>query len=192
VTALPPLRASTARMEIRQLRESDAVEFERVVLVSRELWTPWMPTGATASGRDRFEKEVARARAGLEAGTHLRLAGFLEDGRMAGTFALNEIVRGVLQSAYAGWAVSSDVMGRGLGTEGVRALLELAFEAPPRGLGLHRMQANIIPANGASLRIAEKVGFRHEGLAKRYLKIAGVWQDHEMFAMTAEEWRRVG
>ncbi|GGH34267.1 GNAT family N-acetyltransferase [Paenibacillus segetis] len=32
--------------------------------------------------------------------------------------------------------------------------------------------------NGASLRIAEKLGFYHEGLAPKYLKINGVWEDH--------------
>ena len=66
-------------------------------------------------------------------------------------------------------------------------MLDIAFAAEPRGLGLHRVQANVIPANPASLRVAEKAGMRLEGTAKRYLEIAGVWQDHHMFAKTAEE-----
>ena len=27
-----------------------------------------------------------------------------------------------------------------------------------------------------------------EGRAARYLRIAGVWEDHDIYAMTAEEW----
>ena len=93
----------------------------------------------------------------------------------------------VFQNAYASWSVSADVAGSGLGTEGAQALLDLAFLPHPEGLGLHRVQANIIPANHASIRIAEKTGFRYEGLAKRYLKIGGHWQDHAMYAKLSDE-----
>ena len=33
------------------------------------------------------------------------------------------------------------------------------------------------------------VGFRLEGRALRYLKINGVWEDHDIYALTAEDWR---
>jgi ribosomal-protein-alanine N-acetyltransferase len=69
----------------------------------------------------------------------------------------------------------------------VRALLDIAFAEVPEGLGLHRVQANIIPRNAPSLRIAEKVGLRRQGLALRCLGIAGQWEDHVMLAMTKEE-----
>jgi ribosomal-protein-alanine N-acetyltransferase len=36
--------------------------------------------------------------------------------------------------------------------------------------------------------VVEKLDFRCEGLAERYLEIAGVWEDHLRFAITAEEW----
>ena len=45
-------------------------------------------------------------------------------------------------------------------------------------LALHRVEANIMPRNQASLRVAEKCGFQPEGLARRYLCINGVWEDH--------------
>lgn len=155
-------------------------------------WAPWTPaTPQELDASELFRRELHRARSSAEAGTHLRLAAFDEADRLVGLFALNEIVRGVFQSAYASWQVRATEMGKGLGTEGVRALLDVAFGEPPHGLGLHRVQANVMPANAASLRIAEKVGFRREGLARRYLRIAGAWEDHQMFALTAEEWPRV-
>ena len=176
-------------MLLRALGPADAEEFQRVLTVSRAAWAPWMPSApAGSTDDDIFEQELERSSLGLTAGTHMRLAGFREDGRLTGLFSLNEIVRGPFESAYAGWSVSADLVGQGLCTEGVRALLDIAFDAPPRGLGLHRVQANIIPRNAASLRIAEKVGLRREGLALRYLRIAGQWEDHVMFAVTREEW----
>lgn len=185
---IAPIERRTERMLLRALTPGDAGEFARVLAISRDAWRPWTPSRpAGSSDVDVFAQELERAERGLATGTHLRLAGFLHDGGLAGLFSLNEIVRGPFQSAYAGWSVSADRTGRGLGTEGVRALLDIAFDEPPAGLGLHRVQANIIPRNSASLRIAEKVGLRREGLALRYLRIAGRWEDHLMFARTREE-----
>lgn len=57
----------------------------------------------------------------------------------------------------------------------------------PSGLGLHRVQANVMPANVASLKIARNSGFREEGLGRRLLQINDRWEDHVMFAKLAEE-----
>ena len=185
---IAPVRWRTPRLALRAIEERDEDEFVRVLEVSREHWAPWIPARPHDwSPHDHFRRELHRAASGAVGGTHLRLGAFLDDGRLAGLFSLNEIVRGVFQNAYAGWSVSADATGQGLGTEGVRALLDSAFTPFPAGLGLHRVQANIMPANAPSLRIAEKVGFRREGVAMRYLQIAGTWEDHVTFAMTAKE-----
>lgn len=178
----------TERLFLRPLEESDRSEYIRVMELSRTAWEPWIPARDPAtSSRDLFRRELRRTRDGAKGGTHLRLHGFTTDGELIGMFALNEIVRGVFQNAYAGWQVSADRSRQGFGTEGVRALLGVAFDHAPDGLGLHRVQANIMPTNAPSLRIAEKVGFREEGHALRYLRIAGRWEDHVMFALTREE-----
>lgn len=188
-TPLPRIRHDTGRITLRPLTVTDEAEFVDALTESRRVWAPWTPaTPDDLDGPELFRRELRRSRATAEAGTHLRLAAFDDTEHLVGLFALNEIVRGVFQSAYAGWQVRATATGKGIGTEGARGLLDIAFLDPPRGLGLHRVQANVMPRNAASLRIAEKVGFRHEGLARRYLKIAGVWADHEMFAITYEEW----
>ena len=179
---------STPRLLLRPLEASDATAFVRMFEASREAWKPWTPArDPGVSDRDLFERELRRVRSGLRTGSHLRLGAFAADGVLVGIFALNEIVRGVFQSAYASWQVSADRWRTGLGTEGVRALLDVAFDPLPEGLGLHRVQANIMPSNAPSLRIAEKVGLRREGTALRYLLIAGRWEDHAMFAITRED-----
>lgn len=186
---LPDVVRRTERLTLRRLRPDDEAEFVRTVVESADDWRPWSPAApSNLTPADLFQRELERAVSAAAAGTHLRLGAFDDDHRLAGLFSLNEIVRGVFHSAHAGWQVRSGWTGRGLGTEGVRGLLAVAFDDPPDGLGLHRVQANIIPTNAPSLRIAEKVGFRREGLAERYLRIAGEWQDHAMFALTAEEW----
>lgn len=186
---LPDIVRETERLTLRSLRAGDEGEFGRMMLESAQAWAPWTPApspGLTA--QDLFRRELERSVRGVRAGSHLRLGAFDAEHRLVGLFALNEIVGGVFQSTYASWQVRAGRMRSGFGTEAVRALMAIAFEAPPDGLGLHRVQANIMPANTASIRIAEKIGFRREGLAERYLRIAGAWEDHVMFALTREEW----
>ena len=105
--------------------------------------------------------------------------------RLIGRVALANVVRGVWQNATLGYWVSLDAGGRGHATRAVGLALRFAFDVA----GLHRVQPAIMPRNVRSRRVVEKCGFRHEGVATNYLRINGVWEDHDIFAMTAEDWR---
>lgn len=152
---------------------------------------PWSPSPDALGGSHEgmFAQALARGRDEARSGTGCRLLAFTHDGALVGGFNLNTIVRGVFQNANAGWWVSADQVHKGYATEGVRALLALAFAplANGGGLGLHRVQCGVIPRNTASLAVAAKAGFRAEGMALQYLKIAGKWEDHQMFARTIED-----
>ncbi len=104
--------------------------------------------------------------------------------RLIGRIALSNVVRGPWQNATLGYWVDLAANGRGHATNAVHLLCEFAFEHA----GLHRVQPAIMPRNARSRRVVEKVGFRQEGTAARYLRIAGVWEDHDIFALTREEW----
>lgn len=185
---LPPFQIRTARLLLRALEESDRAEFVRCHAVNNDHFGPWWPAPPPGQTDEQlFEAQLARAAEERERGTAVRLVGFADDGRMAALVNLSQIFRGPFENAYAGWSVSVECAGRGIATEAVTALLDLAFAPAPGGVGLHRVQANIMPSNARSVRVAEKCGFRREGLAKDYLKIAGAWQDHYMYAKLAEE-----
>jgi len=185
------MTARTPRLLLRPMRESDRGEFLRVHEISRELWAPWVPARYMTEPAERlFEEELAKSCAALASGTGVRLVAEMlveRPGAIAGMFNLNNLVRGVFLNADASWQLAADATGRGLGTEAVGAMLDLAFAPSPRGLGLHRVQANIIPENARSIALATRCGFRREGVARAMLKIAGMWRDHIMFAKLAEE-----
>jgi ribosomal-protein-alanine N-acetyltransferase len=103
--------------------------------------------------------------------------------RFVGKIALSGVMRGAMHGAYLGYWMDLDHVGKGLVTEGIRAVLDWSFGAA----GLHRIQAAIMPRNERSLRVVDKLGFRREGYAERYLQIAGKWEDHVLFAKTREE-----
>ena len=68
-------------------------------------------------------------------------------------------------------------------TEAVEGTALFAFER----LALHRIEAACLPSNKASQGVLKKAGFTYEGLARKYLKINGEWQDHMVFSLIREE-----
>jgi ribosomal-protein-alanine N-acetyltransferase len=89
-----------------------------------------------------------------------------------------------MQSATIGYWIDRAKAGHGYVPESVAVLTRFAFEE----LRLHRLEICIIPRNDNSLRVVKKLGWRHEGRAERFLEINGVWEDHDRFGFTAEEW----
>jgi [ribosomal protein S5]-alanine N-acetyltransferase len=55
-------------------------------------------------------------------------------------------------------------------------------------LALHRVEANIQPANLWSIALVRRLGFEKEGFSRRYLRVDDDWRDHERWALRAESW----
>lgn len=118
-----------------------------------------------------------------------------ERDRMVGQLNVAGISWGSLCSAHIGYWVDERVAGRGI----IPTALALAVDHCFHVVGLHRVEVNIRPENAPSRRVAEKLGFREEGLRRAYLHIDGGWRDHIAYALTAPEvpegmvtrWRRV-
>ncbi|HEX3039067.1 MAG TPA: GNAT family N-acetyltransferase [Caproiciproducens sp.] len=97
-----------------------------------------------------------------------------EPEKVIGMAALNGIVMGAFQSSYLSYRLDKNEINKGYITEAIKKCVGIAFSE----LRLHRLEANIMPRNTASLRVAEKLGFVNEGVSREYLKINGVWEDH--------------
>lgn len=95
-------------------------------------------------------------------------------GTVIGSAAVSNIVMGAFCSAFLGYKLGAQHQGQGYMAEALLAICNFAF----CGIGLHRLEANIMPRNKASLAVVQKLGFENEGLAKKYLQINGVWEDH--------------
>ncbi|MCC6644878.1 MAG: GNAT family N-acetyltransferase [Polyangiaceae bacterium] len=174
----------TARLLLRAPRTSDVPALGRALVENADHLRPWSPESAQPPSLVSLTQQVtAQRRAWRDDRRYVLLVTDVTTGAVVGRVALGEVVRGAFESAHLGYWIDHRVVGRGLMTEAVRAAL--AFALGP--LGLHRVQAAILPENTPSLRVAAKAGLREEGLARRYLKIAGRWQDHRIFAITAEE-----
>lgn len=123
---------------------------------------------------DHQKKLILSDIKGMRSGSMFKVWIFKKDGKLIGSVSLNNIIRGCFQSCHLGYKLDEGEVNKGYMTEALKAIIEFTFT----DLKLHRIEANIIPRNLPSLRVVEKLGFHNEGLAKKYLKINGKWEDH--------------
>lgn len=94
--------------------------------------------------------------------------------KLIGIIGLNNVVWGAFCSAFLGYKLDKSFVNNGYMSMAVELLVNYAFEE----LHLHRIEANVMPKNIASLRVLEKNSFINEGISKYYLNINGIWEDH--------------
>ena len=172
-----PELPSSERVTLRHIAYSDRDDFLAMVEASRDLHRPW---AYPPHRPDQFDELVARCG---HSDSLCLLACDSGSGAIAGVFTVSQIVRGAFQSAFLGYYASAAFAGRGYMREGIGLVLDYAFGP----LALHRLEANIQPANEPSIALARGAGFRLEGYSPRYLLIGGQWRDHERYALTADE-----
>ena len=160
------------RIYIRDVKASDRRELLALNLASREMHYPWISPPLTAH---MFKVYLRRTQRDDHAGYAICLR---ENHEIVGVININNIVQGALRSASVGYYVAQAQVGRGYMREGLTRIKEYAFGE----LGLHRLEANIQPANKASIRLVRSCGFVHEGLSRQFLYIEGAWRDHERWA----------
>ena len=97
-----------------------------------------------------------------------------ENHTVIGTLSLSRIQYGNLCSGVLGYRIGGERQGEGFGTEAAKEGTRIGFEE----LSLHRMEADVMTENRASLRILEKCGYKKEGYFREYFRINGKWEDH--------------
>lgn len=189
--AVGRMRLEAETTAIRPFAREDVEALVALRSANRDFMAPFEADRPGAFfGRAAQAREVALDGEAWTAGTGYAFAivdrvDAAPPGRVVGRVALSNVVRGPWQNATLGYWVDQRSGGRGHATAAVRLVCAFAFAHA----GLHRIQPAIMPRNRRSARVVEKAGFRLEGRAVRYLRIAGVWEDHDVYALTAEEWR---
>jgi [ribosomal protein S5]-alanine N-acetyltransferase len=169
-----PLPAVALRAPVAEDRDA----FIAAMKSSAELHRPWVTPPVSAPEFDAWLTRSARA------DFDANLATRVTDGAIVGYFNISQIIRGPLQSAFLGYGGVAEWSGAGYMTAALDLVIERAFT----DLALHRLEANVQPANAASIALVERCGFVREGFSEKYLKIGGHWRDHARFAIRSEQW----
>ncbi|MEU4561316.1 GNAT family N-acetyltransferase [Actinoplanes sp. NPDC023936] len=159
---------------IRPVTVEDAAELAALLTANRDYLAPWDPIRDDGFYTEDGQRELI-AHALRSGAAHPYV--IVEDDTIVGRVNLNNVVRGPFLSASLGYWVAERAAGRGVATAAVAAVVGKAFTEH----GLHRVEAGTLTHNVRSQRVLERNGFTRFGLAPRYLKIAGEWQDHILF-----------
>lgn len=179
---LPMPVMSDGPVTLRPIAVRDARALERELRLNRGWLRRWEATSPDGRGpadvRAGIRGLLQQSREGAGAPFVIEV-----DGAFAGQLNVSQIFFGSLSSCAIGYWIAERFAGRGATPTAVA----LATDYCMLRLGLHRVEICIRPENAPSLRVVEKLGFRYEGLRRRYIHIDGGWRDHFCFALTAEE-----
>ena len=164
---------------LRRLKAKDWEEFTTLARRSVRFHRGLLKLPKTREAYELFRKRVSGE------ASECFLICRAEDDAIAGVIHMAQIFRGPLQSAYLGYGLGVDFIGKGYASNAVRVILRFAFH----DLKLHRLEANIQPHNLPSIALVKQLGFSKEGYSPKYLKVSGKWCDHERWAITKENWK---
>lgn len=159
---------------------SDHAEWAALRAESRAFLAPWEPIWPSDDlSRPAFRRRIRRYASDMrEDRAYPFLIFRAADGALVGGITLANVSRNMSQSASCGYWVGQRHARQGYMTAALRTLVAHAFDA----LRLHRLEAACLPHNEPSRRLLERAGFRHEGLARGLVCIAGQWADHLVYA----------
>lgn len=175
----------TDRLVLKVLDKTDAPMVLDYFVRNKEFLSQWEPTRGVAFFTRAYQRMLLEAENNAIAeGSMLKLWLFKrgDADNIIGSIAYNNIIRGAFLSCQLGYRLDRDEINRGYITEAVKRGNGVMFEDH----GMHRIEANVMPGNAASLRVMEKAGFSYVGLEPRYLRINGEWEDHMHFVLINE------
>ena len=100
-----------------------------------------------------------------------------EAGQIVGRVNLSVVKRAHYHSAVLGYRIAQAACGKGVASEAVRQLLNIAFVK----LGLKRIEADCRIDNEASKRVLLRNGFVQFGHSRRSFELDGLWYDRLHF-----------
>lgn len=175
----------TERLMLRILDEDNAQSVSDYYLRNRDFHQPWFSERndeifTARQQRKNLEVELRDFNIGRALPFWLTLR--TDPQRIIGRFALTNMIHGSFRSCIASWHLDRKLTGHGYAAEAGQAAIEAAFN----DYKLHRIEANILPANDRSINLAEQLGFELAGYENRYLEINGEWEDHLHYVKLAD------
>jgi ribosomal-protein-alanine N-acetyltransferase len=170
-------RSMSHVLQLRRATPADATAYGDYIRRNAAFLAPFVPLRAAGYDDDAAIRERL---AGEDRVQHLALLGDL----VVGQCAISNIARApVWLNCTIGYDVDGEHQGCGIATRLVAHVVRDAFDR----LALHRVEAGTLVDNVASQRVLERCGFTRIGVSPRHVRIAGRWQDHVLYAITAED-----
>jgi RimJ/RimL family protein N-acetyltransferase len=174
-----PEEIETARLIIRVARPGDGPVFHAAIHASLERLSPWLGWVTPAPTPDDSEESCCRAHERFLRNEDLMAFFFLKEcGSLVGGSGLHDADWDLRHFEVGYWG-HTDFAGRGLVTEGVKALADHALDL----LGATRVFLTTDDRNTASWKLAERSGFQLEGILRNERRdLAGCLRDTRVYS----------
>jgi ribosomal-protein-alanine N-acetyltransferase len=146
-------------VSLRQLRYKDVQTMPRLVTAHVVQYLVHMPYPYGTEDARRF---INKSRRNFRLKKELNFAiDLIENGNLVGVISLQRIDN-VNKSGQIGYWIGKKYWNMGLATESINLVINYAF----RVLRLHKVYANVLATNRASIRVLEKNGLKMEGILR--------------------------
>lgn len=169
-------------LTLRPIRNADWRELDRELELGRAWLQRWEATQPGVAARTDTRSAVRAMVSWMRRGESITCVMCWHD-RIIGQVSVSQIAWGSLRSCSIGYWIAERMAGRGLAPTAVALMVDHLFAV----YGMHRIEICMRLENHASRRVAEKLGFRYEGVRRGYIHIDGGWRDHHVFALLAED-----
>ena len=175
------------RVFLRPPKRRDALKWQKLRMSSKSFLVPWEPSwdasSCTRRAYLRFFKN-SNYLANMD-----RAYSFLifktDDKALLGGINIGNVRRGVSQSASLGYWIGEKYSRKGYMKEALKLLIPSLFV----DLRLNRIEAATLEENTASKNLLKKIGFKKEGVLRKYLKINGTWRDHILYGLLENDFK---
>ena len=175
------------RVFLRPPKRRDALKWQKLRMSSKSFLVPWEPSwDASSSTRRAYLRYFKNSNylANMD-----RAYSFLifktDDKTLLGGINVGNVRRGVAQSASLGYWIGEKHSRNGYMKEALKLLIPSLFI----DLRLNRIEAATLEENIASKNLLKKIGFKKEGVLRKYLKINGTWRDHILYGLLENDFK---
>ena len=175
------------RVFLRPPKRRDALKWQKLRMSSKSFLVPWEPSwDASSCTRRAYLRYFKNSNylANMD-----RAYSFLifktDDKELLGGINIGNVRRGVSQSASLGYWIGEKYSRNGYMKEALKLLIPSLFV----DLRLNRIEAATLEENIASKNLLKKIGFKKEGVLRKYLKINGTWRDHILYGLLENDFK---
>jgi ribosomal-protein-serine acetyltransferase len=168
---------------LRLLEESDAGELFALTDRNRAHLEPWMPWISSTRAPADTLAFIRATRRQVADDDGLQFAVVAAEGAIAGVVGFHRFDWANRATSIGYW-LAADRQGSGLMTAAVRALVDYAFG----DRGLHRIEIAAAVDNARSRAVAQRLGFREEGVRRDAERHGERYLDLVVYALLETEW----
>lgn len=176
------------RIFLKPLETTDVNAFTKLLLNNRDYWSKYEPRHADSyyTTFTQYQKLVESSRLRAMNMEYFFGIYLISTNELIGQVSLYSIKKLPFLSCFVGYALDEKYAGQGITSEAVKLAVNFAFTF----LQVNRIEAYVSPKNIGSVKVLEKCGFEKEGLLRQLLYINGNWEDHYIYAITYDQYKK--